>query len=766
MDTWTKAKAYSYMFLIFFLSSQKTLRGNTKTTVFLLFLMRRPQSAFHTQSNRGDTSQQETSFRRPSSRNIVHSQSTLLPRKPTASTPHERTPVEAPLSLFQASQQSIYICDYQGAAKALLKVLKSPLSSSALRHQAGVNLAVICALGGAPTQCGRMLDNLLAEGRDPDGFLAHNKNVLEDALCQAKKLTLDVFRVYLLPGTDTPLLSRGDRKRSVPPPTPCTPTPPLFAKEAIPPDFTYDTHRSPIASGLRFSSTGDLIARTNSTEAYQRGGLKVGQTCLGPEGVQCLRLPGDLANAGTLECEENLRRKDILRSVLEVCRTIKSPRYPLTPGGVLVKTNERTSQSVFITVVLGLSGRISNVNKVEDATWPELVQLGVLESVTETFEEAIQRLHNTQTTDAINTTSKEEPLFHSYLRQFIRHRQPLEITISRADLVADVVSIFLGMGREEDDGGEDIARPLRLKIIGETGVDLGGVTSDVLHSFVSYMTSNHFDADGLPHSTDHASHSLVLFEVLGKVLMKCIVDSRCIGIQCHPFVLHYMHLGMQHPQLPQTQWQWLREVGPGIASGLRMLMRNTDALPPLVPGVGGDDVEEIRYYEGYVEDICRYKMLTSRLPQLEALHRGFHNCGGIEPCWMQHLPDIVDLLCGRISADDVIRNLEFRGWESSDSTPYFLCCALRKMTSRELSKFLQLTTSLPTIPVRGFPKRISVFRAKPGQALFARTCFLQLECPAFESLEELQGCMSAALVALEGGMKELVDDAGGDEVEE
>eukprot|EP00760_Papus_ankaliazontas_P027193 PhM_4_TR3206/c0_g1_i1/m.49367 len=363
--------------------------------------------------------------------------------------------------------------------------------------------------------------------------------------------------------------------------------------------------------------------------------------------------------------------------------------------------------------------------------------------------------------------SNNNTLFESYLVQFTRGRQPIETTVRRQHLLSDVLSLFAHLTPD------DLPRPLKLHVENESAIDLGGVTSDVVSTFLAdFVASPRFfsEAEGgcVPVPGDSEAFA---FEHLGKVLMKCVVDKRCVGLPCHPLVLRAMVHGVDTPEQrqryhPTSAWQWLRELrraDPVVAASLGRLLSLSDEecraldASTLVSSRTGESVQDVALtttaLHAYIADECQHRLLGKCVHHLRALHRGFHGAG-LDAIWIPHMTDVVEALVGRgtvsspLSADAIISQLEFRDWHSDDSTPYFLCCALRRLDAKELALFLRLTTSLPAMPSRGLAKRISVFKAAEGSPVFAHTCFLQLDLPAFDSLDDLDGALRAALTAV------------------
>eukprot|EP00759_Apiculatamorpha_spiralis_P011655 PhF_6_TR18934/c0_g1_i1/m.27725 len=556
---------------------------------------------------------------------------------------------------------------------------------------------------------------------------------------------------------------------------------------AMTPKYPYiDFRRSAVGLGFRYlqdKDRYDLILPLVCSDARVKLSMRLHVTtpksappCVARgslyfyDNTHYLKFSSSLCTFGTVQDIPDWQENDrIVASLFQFCEYMWSSRVELGieherpllhPGAMLLAGNNHDAPN--LAVVLPGSTPVVPWSQ----GWVDLEQLGLVENAHTLKWKLAQESNEADTIqctmeedgncEAIPTSDSDKgALLNMYLDQFTQRREPLDVTLSRGSLIDDL-SCFVAT--QYTSTNDEIARPLRVSFEGESCIDLGGVTSDAFSHFVEGVLHDDtvFDAQLLPVTGN--SHEFLL-ECLGKILMKCIVDRRCLGMRCHPLVIKYLHVGEDAFPTQTNVSGWLKELrrwDPMIASSLTSLLNNgvPQGSHVDVPSTGAvmEGPLTRAQVEAYVCDVSRWMLYESRKAHMVALRRGFLGAG-LDIRWLMCVTDIVDNLQGRdttaVTADALIRNLEFRGWESEDSTPYYLCCFLRNAVFEDLAMFLRFVTSLPAIPRRGLTKRITVFKTTtPESGLFGHTCFMHLDLPPFESYEDLEGAFHAAFVAM------------------
>ncbi|KAJ9463491.1 hypothetical protein DIPPA_07527, partial [Diplonema papillatum] len=131
-------------------------------------------------------------------------------------------------------------------------------------------------------------------------------------------------------------------------------------------------------------------------------------------------------------------------------------------------------------------------------------------------------------------------LVKGYFKQLTRDREGYHVVIHRETLVADVVDALADMS-----AADDLLRPLTVTFAGENAADFGGLANELCNvftsEFLSTCASSVSDA-GSPAYLPHPTHPPRLLRALGRLLLKCLVDNRCVHLPFPPVFFRFLAL--------------------------------------------------------------------------------------------------------------------------------------------------------------------------------------------------------------------------------
>ncbi|KAK3281611.1 hypothetical protein CYMTET_10606 [Cymbomonas tetramitiformis] len=244
------------------------------------------------------------------------------------------------------------------------------------------------------------------------------------------------------------------------------------------------------------------------------------------------------------------------------------------------------------------------------------------------------------------------------------------------------------------------------------------------------------------------NRELHTFRMIGRILVKSIIDRRPIPMRLAPSVFKYL-LGIR-PTLrdlelyDRTLATTLREVLLRPAGNLHLFL--------------GEDQRPVTDSNkaAYVHERVWEVLVGCREQQLRAVKEGFEEVDLCSYIQVFTCADLMLLVCGdeHIHPNMVINLLSFNpvDWPSRSCTPSHLCEVIQEMEPNELRRFLQFVTSQGTI-IRGTCSPLNVQMCPTSNRLpVGRTCFRRLDLPDYENIEVLRQKLKTALSA--------IDDAG------
>lgn len=416
------------------------------------------------------------------------------------------------------------------------------------------------------------------------------------------------------------------------------------------------------------------------------------------------------------------------------------------------------------------------------------------------FSSSLSSVHSNSNSSALAKSDERIDAVRSYIHAMRRvHSQKVLVSVSRNRMVESVRDIFQHLDNE------DFISPIMVVFQGEAGIDEGALTTEMLNLFYDQLITvkkalvcageddevESTDRAGSPASPaarssstsepavssalfstipylpapDSDGISADLFQLLGKVLLKSIIENRPIPIQLSSAVLKF--LCNTEPCFAD-----LEEYDATIASSLKRLRLLSSAD---LEGAGLDfshftaaflqTQTKDRYTTSttltpenvgdYIDLRVKFDLIETRRAALEAIKKGFF----CEPSLEHHLKllsasDLLLLLCGQmhISAQVIVDALEFQGFESSSNTPKYLKEVLLDMSQNNLRRFLQLCTATAAVPAYGAMKKIKVLKCADAQRLpVGHGCVNQLDLPDYNDKEKVKDKLEIALAHASDG---------------
>ncbi|EPY31222.1 MAP kinase kinase-like protein [Strigomonas culicis] len=355
------------------------------------------------------------------------------------------------------------------------------------------------------------------------------------------------------------------------------------------------------------------------------------------------------------------------------------------------------------------------------------------------------------------------------------------VSVSRGQMVESLAQIFASLDTDQ------VLRPIMVVFQGEAGIDEGALTSEMLNIFyeqlvrdkkalVSARSSVEESEEGvdthgalmgatyLP-AEDSSSVPVETFELLGKVLIKNIAESRPLPLQLNTAVLKYFCdvapsiLDLQEydsAMAESLKRMRLMSSEDMEASGLdfshfteKFLNAQREGKYDVHSAVTVDNVSD------YVELRVVYDLIEVRRNNLDAIKKGLYSIHSLSSHLKLLTPsDLLLLLCGaqHISVEVVVAALDCQGFSPSSHTPADLKSVLREMSQNNLRRFLQLCTSSATIPSSGTLKKIKVICCADTNRLpVGHGCVNQLDLPDYNNRNVLKEKLSVSLAHVSDG---------------
>ncbi|KAG5466985.1 hypothetical protein LSCM1_01163 [Leishmania martiniquensis] len=417
------------------------------------------------------------------------------------------------------------------------------------------------------------------------------------------------------------------------------------------------------------------------------------------------------------------------------------------------------------------------------------------------FSSTLNSINSNQNSSALAKSDERIDAVRSYIYAVRRsHQQKVLVSVSRNQMVESVRDIFQRLDND------DLLSPIMVVFQGEAGIDEGALTTEMLNLFYDQMIlvkkalvcAAAEDAGAAsPHSASSpvssgtaasaanepgirsALFSTVpylpapdadgiapdLFVLLGKVLLKSVIENRQIPLQLSSAVLKFFSGAepsfVDLEEYDVTVANTLKRLRLLSAADLEdagldfshftpeFLKAQTDGRyttdSPLTPESVSD----------YIELREKFDLVERRRTALEAMKKGFF----CEPSLEHHLKllspsDLLLLLCGQlhVSAQVIVGALEFQGFARTSNTPKFLKEVILDMSQNNLRRFLQLCTATAAVPANGAMKKIKVLRCADETRLpVGHGCTNQLDLPDYNDKQIIKEKLEIALAHASDG---------------
>lgn len=391
--------------------------------------------------------------------------------------------------------------------------------------------------------------------------------------------------------------------------------------------------------------------------------------------------------------------------------------------------------------------------------------------------------HSFNRFSALQTSDSRIEAVHSFIHAVQKDRRTVFVSVQRSQMVESVASIFSDMSEE------GMLSSITVIFQGEDGIDQGALTTEMLNLYYEQLVVQHhalvhegMDSEASDELSLHSENVLLtgvtyvpaqdkrdidasVYELLGKMMVKSIVENRPLPIQLNASVLKYFcdaTVSIQDfEEFDGTKARHLNQ--------LRFLSDDDLAATMLDFSSFSEDFLKNQCHDRYQQDtvvqpsnvneyvqlFVEYTLIHSRRRALEAMKKGFFSFPSLSS-HLKLLPpfDLQILLSGlhHIDADVIISALEFKGFPSNSKTPAFLKATLAKMSQNNLRRFLQLCTSNATIPVSGTMKKIKVECCADVKRLpVGHGCVHQLDFPDYNNLKQVEDKLFIALAHVSDG---------------
>jgi hypothetical protein len=342
------------------------------------------------------------------------------------------------------------------------------------------------------------------------------------------------------------------------------------------------------------------------------------------------------------------------------------------------------------------------------------------------------------------------------------HAKPLNKTVKRSQLVADVFDLFERMPPK------NLVRVLRINFHGEGAIDQGGCTRELFSLFFDKMFSSDAEFALLECQEGQAAGdndggnqqsflpkkgaNLQRLRTFGKVLMKTMLTDEIELPQCLP-PSFFDYLIDPHKTVPSDVHQALNTLSffdhSTAASMTRMLEQGQFEGLTAADFDGTDNDEQVT--GSNVHDLIRKKvaitLVESRSAELSVVRDGFFAA-------LQGLPkhlelfsgfELMDIMCGeaRVTAALLLNAMDFQFSGSGHTEHYFkqFLSALGTRAALQdgvlLKNTLFFATGLCVMPKNGLRQPIAVVPLDGTDAalLQASTCSFTLKVPTYSSYD-------------------------------
>jgi ubiquitin-protein ligase E3 A len=322
-------------------------------------------------------------------------------------------------------------------------------------------------------------------------------------------------------------------------------------------------------------------------------------------------------------------------------------------------------------------------------------------------------------------------------------------------------------------GSANLKKQLRVKFVGEDGVDVGGVKKeffqlivremfDPVYTMFCYSEDTHsywFNPDTL--------ESNINFELVGTILGLAIYNGVILDV--HLPLAAYKKLLSHSVGLKDLEF-----VNPVLAKGLEQMQEfqgdveetycrhfyvETEAFGALNRHELCEGGMELPVTKANVEEYVRLYVdwiLSSGIEgQFKAFHKGFWKVCGGQVMQMFSAEELELMVCGNPKLDfyELQRTTRYEGFTEDSSIVRSFWEVLHSLTEEQKKKFLFFVTGSDRAPINGLSSlELTIMRNGPDceRLMTASTCFNMLLLPEYSSGEKLKRLLLLAISNAEG----------------
>ncbi|EKE41370.1 ubiquitin ligase, putative [Entamoeba nuttalli P19] len=319
---------------------------------------------------------------------------------------------------------------------------------------------------------------------------------------------------------------------------------------------------------------------------------------------------------------------------------------------------------------------------------------------------------------------------------------------------------------------DDLKGRLKVKFVGEQGIDMGGLRKEWLRVIATSM----FNADYLlfmptddghfqPNPMSAVFGDIELYKFIGRVVAKTVYDGEFLDVNFTKSM--YKALLQQEVTLSDME-----SVDQQFYKNLKWLLENNvegldmkfcyereefgkTIIDDLIPNGRNIDVTD-KNKQVYVKLLVDYKLNKSVKKQIDLFKEGFYSIIPFEMINCFYDTELELLISGMpdIDTEDFMANTEYRGYTLQSPVIQWFWEIFNEMEQRQKVLLLQFVTGSSKVPLGGFKnlmgnggkmpftiQRISCSEKLP----VAHTCFNTIDIPEYQTLDVLKDKLLMAI---------------------
>ncbi|ELP88000.1 ubiquitin protein ligase, putative [Entamoeba invadens IP1] len=319
---------------------------------------------------------------------------------------------------------------------------------------------------------------------------------------------------------------------------------------------------------------------------------------------------------------------------------------------------------------------------------------------------------------------------------------------------------------------EDLKGKLKVKFVGEQGIDMGGLRKEWLRVIAESMFNPDYllfrptdDGQFQANPASELYSDIELYKFIGRVVGKTVYDGEFLDVNFTKSI--YKQLLQQEITLSDME-----SVDQQYYKNLKWVLENSvedldmkfcyeheefgrKIVDDLKPNGRNIDVTDENKHE-YVKLLVDYKLSKSVKKQIDLFKEGFFSVIPFDAISYFYDTELELLISGmpEIDGTDLKNNTLYRGYRESDKVIEWFWNVFGEMEQRQKVLFVQFVTGSSKVPLGGFknlsgnsgPMPFTIQRVDRLEALpVAHTCFNTLDLPCYESFETLRDKLMMAI---------------------